>query len=111
MTLDRIIDIEIKAEGDRDDTGEFLPGMTTTSRVWATRMDRSLEDIEQEGGTRNIARRDYRVRWRSDIAGALPTNVTIADGAQVFQVSNLTEEEEAHGRRRFMVLECVGEAA
>ena len=111
MTLDRIIDIEIKAEGDRDDTGVFLPGMTATSRVWAERDDKSLENVVESGGDRGIAERGYKVRWRSDLASTLPTNITIQDGAQVFQVSNVTEDSEGHGRRRFMVLEVTGEAS
>ena len=108
--LDRIIDIEIKAEGVRDDTGVYVPGKVTTSRVWATRDDRSLENVIEAGGDRGIAERGYKVRWRSDLASTLPTNITIQDGAQVFQVSNVTEEEEGYGRRRFMVLEVTGEA-
>ena len=111
MTLDRIIDLNIQDEGDRDDTGEFVPGEVTSSRVWAERDDKALEDIEQEGGSRNVARRNYRLRWRSDLAATVPTNITIMDGSQVFQVSNIVEEEEGYGRRRFMVLEVTAEVA
>ena len=109
--LDRIIDIEIKAEGDRDDTGVYAPGKATTSRVWAERDDKSLENVIESGGDRGIAERAYKVRWRSDLASTLPTNISIRDGSQSFQVSNVTEEEEGYGRRRFMVLEVTGEAS
>ena len=109
MPLDRIIDIEIQAEGERDDTGEYVPGMTATSRVWAERDDKSLENVVESGGARGISERAYKVRWRSDLASTLPTNISIRDGSQSFLVSNVTEEEEGYGRRRFMVLEVTGE--
>ena len=109
--LDRIIDIEIQAEGGRDDTGEFVPGKVTTSRVWATRDDRSLENVVESGGDRGISERAYKVRWRSDLASTVPTNISVQDGTQLFQVSNVTEDSEGHGRRRFMVLEVTGETS
>ena len=109
--LDRIVTLNIQAEGDRDDTGEFVPGKATTSRVWATRDDRSLENVIEAGGDRGIAERAYKVRWRSDLASTLPTNISVQDGTQSFQVSNIVEETEGHDRRRYMVLECTGEAS
>ena len=109
--LDRIVTLNIQAEGDRDDTGEFVPGKVTTSRVWATRDDRSLENVIEAGGARGIAERGYKVRWRSDLASTLPTNVSIRDGSQSFQVSNVTEDSEGQGRRRYLLLEVTGEAS
>ena len=112
MPADRLITVSITGEGMRDQYGEFVPGTATTSRVWAGREDKALEDIEQEGGSRNVARRNYRLRWRSDLAATVPTNITITDDSQqTFQVSNIVEETEGHGRRRFMVLEVTAEVA
>ena len=111
MPADRLITVNVTGEGTLNQYGEFVPGKATTSRVWAGREDKALEDIEQEGGSRNVARHNYRLRWRSDLAATVPTNITIMDGSQTFQVSNIVEETEGHGRRRFMVLEVTAEVA
>ena len=111
MPLDRIVTLTITGEGTRNQYGEFVPGKATTSRVWAERDDKSLENVVESGGARGISERAYKVRWRSDLASTLPTNISIRDGTQLFQVSNVTEEEEGHGRRRFMVLEVTAEVA
>lgn len=109
--LDRIVTLSIQGEGGRNEYGEWEESRLVEHRIWATRMDKSLEDIENEGGTRNIARRDFRVRWFSDLATALPSSISVTEGGQTFDVENITEESEGHGRRRFMVLECVAEVA
>ena len=72
MPADRLIDVLISATGDRDDRGEYIPGEVTTIRVWATKFDRSQEDIASEAGDREETRRDWRIRWDKRIADTPP---------------------------------------
>ena len=106
-TLDRRITIKIAQEGSRDNTGVYVPGPTTDYPVWATRRDRSLEDIESEGGTRNFARRDYRVRWFSALASTSASLVSVLDSGDTLDCENLAEVEDT--RRRYIDLQAQGE--
>ena len=110
MPLDRIIRLTVETAGGRNEFGEFVPGVVTfQGNVWATRRDRTLEDVEQEGGTLNLARRDYRVRWMASLAAAVPDQVTVAEGNLTFNVENIVEVEDA--RRRFIDLQAIAEAS
>ena len=77
--LDRIITVRVQAEGMRNEHGEFVEGAVTPIRVWASRRDRDLTDIAEEGGTRGEARRDWRIRWRADLAGAATSSLAVED--------------------------------
>ena len=80
--------------------------------AWATRVDRSQMDKAEEGGEATILRRDYIVRYRSEIAAALVAELSvITDDGQTLSVDNVIEQaRERSERRRFIRLECVGEA-
>ena len=104
--LDRLIVLSIEAEGTRDDQGHYVPGAVTDSSAWATRRDKTLDNIVEGGGDRAIAERAYTVRWRADLAAAVPSRVKVTDGV-IFQVSNILETEDR--RRRFMILETTAE--
>ena len=56
MPLDTRITIRIEALGDRDSTGEYQPGATTSFPVWADEMKSSEDDHLETGGGANHIR-------------------------------------------------------
>ena len=109
MPLDRRITITIIGEGMRNEYGEFVPGATTNHRVWATTFDKSLEDIEGEGGVRNERRRDWRIRWDSRFLVDDLTRIEVQDGADAYNVLQMNEDTGRFGevRRRWLVIQGV----
>ena len=91
MPADRLITVNVIAEGQRNQYGEYVPGATTAFRTWATRQDLSQEDKEQEGGIRDETRRDWRIRWDSRIAVTPVSRLEVVDGGLTFNVLNLLE--------------------
>ena len=106
--LDRLVEVNIEAPGTRNQYGEHVPGAVQTFRRWTTRMAKTKEDVEQEGGTYNLVRRTYRVRWFRELANAAPSQVTLVDGPLEFNVEKIVEPEGS--RRRFLDLEGVAVA-
>ena len=79
--------------------------------MWATRVDASLIDAATEGGDLNSATRTYVVRWRRDLVEALASDLSVIEGEQTLSVDNIIEQgDERAQRRRFLRLECIGEA-
>lgn len=109
MPADRLITVNVTGEGMRNQYGEFVPGQTVAIRTWATVFDRSLEDIEGEGGTRSERRRDWRVRWDSRFIVDDLTRVDITDGADAYNVLQMNEDTGRFGevRRRWLVIQGV----
>ena len=58
--LDRRITINVTGP-DRTEScsGRFVPGLVVPFPRWATRIDKSNEDIEQSGGVLGIVERDF----------------------------------------------------
>ena len=104
MPLDRRITINVSTEGRRNEFGEYVEGSTISHGVWATRMDRSQKDIEDEGGTLTSSRRDYRVRWFPELAASPVALVEVVDDEVTFNVLNMIEETGRDGitRRRWL---------
>ena len=108
MPLDRRITIKVTTPGMRNEFGEFVPGQTLMLPVWVTRLDsRDTFSFDGGSGLAEVARRRvYRVRWRSDIAGADPTNVTVTpdDGGDSIQTESIAEFSGRDGdiRRRWL---------
>ena len=108
MPLDRRITVNIQAEGTRDDQGDFIPGPTTSHDVWATRMDRTQSDIEQEGGTLANIRRDYRVRWFANLSDTPANRLSVVEDGITFNVLNIAESTGRRNeyRRRYMLIQA-----
>ena len=104
--LDRRITVSFESQGDYNDFGEFVQGVTTAIDVWAKRMDKSLMDIEEEGGTRNEANRKWWVRWRADFAAVPASRLSVIEDGVTFNVQNIIEPERTE-RRRFLEIEGV----
>ena len=52
MALDRRITVTVREPSTRDSNGEEVLGAAVEYPTWATTFDKSLEDIEGEGGVR-----------------------------------------------------------
>ena len=105
MPVDRIITVRLTSEGMRNEFGEFVPGATVDHRVWASRFDASLTDLAESGGSRDETQRDWRIRYRADVAAiAELSRVTVIDDGLTFNVQNLIEETGRDGitRRRWL---------
>lgn len=60
----------IKAPGTRNDYREFVPGVTTDYRVWATRIESTAaRELELDGSRQERIGR-YRLRWFGALAEA-----------------------------------------
>ena len=88
-------------------------GEPTTTKtdfpVWATRIDRSQEDIEQAGGQIDQPARAYRLRWRREIAEAATSELSVIDSTLTLNATNVVEQTERGQRRRFITIEATGE--
>ena len=82
---------------------------TTDYPAWTSRIDASFIDAETEGGTRNYATRAYVVRYRSEIADALVSELSIIEGGLTLNVQNMIEGTERGERRRFLRIEAIGQ--
>ena len=104
MALDRRITVTVREPSTRDDHGEDVLGAAVDYPTWATVYDRSLEDIEGEGGTRNERRRDWRIRWDSRFIVGDLTRIDVQDGADAFNVLQMNEDTGRFGeiRRRWL---------
>ena len=80
MPADRRVMVLVSATGTRDSTGEFVDGDVTTIGLWASRRDKSQEDIVEEGGVIGSTRRDWRIRWDSRIADVPVRLIDVVDG-------------------------------
>ena len=77
--------------------------------VWTTREDFSQADKEEAGGVLTTATRGYVVRYRSEIADALTSELAVIDGTITLNCTNVTEATVGVERRKFLRLECTGE--
>ncbi|WP_419942788.1 head-tail adaptor protein [Candidatus Palauibacter sp.] len=107
--LDRRITVRRTTTG-RNEYGEAETA-AADYQAWARRVDRSQEDIEQEGGALNLARRDYVIRYRPEIADALISELQVLEAGVTLDVVNVITETARGARRRMIRLEAVGEAA
>ena len=92
--------------------GEYVAGSTTAIAVWASKRDKSQEDIEQEGGTSTSTRRDWRIRWDRRIALTPVAMLDVVDEGLTFNVLNMVEvtrqgRGQADLRRRFLDVQGV----
>ena len=109
MPLDRRITVIIEEPGHRNMYGEYIDGIEVLIPVWATRMDKSQEDIESEGGTRNSIRRDWGIRWFAALDASEVSLVSVDDGGLIFNVLNVIEDTGRNGdyRQRWMLIQGV----
>ena len=92
----------------RDQFGEAVE-TTTDYPQWGTREDASQADKETAGGSLTQVVRGYIVRYRSEIADAITSEISVLDGALTLDATNITEATLRGERRRFLRIECTGE--
>ena len=107
MPLDTRITIRIEALGDRDSTGEYQPGPTTSFPAWADEMKSSEDDHLETGGARTISVRHFRVRHFQALAVANVALVSLVDSLGL--VWNVDSVEPSDDRRRFILIRGVRE--
>ena len=110
MPADRLITVTLTTEGMRNEFGVYVPGVVTAYRMWATRMDKSQEDIEQEGGLSDSTRRDWRVRWFPLLSSTPASRVSVIDDGVTFDAINKVEVTGRPGqsvRRRFIDIQGI----
>ena len=105
--LDRRIIVR-RSVSARNQFGESVE-TTTDYPVWTTREDFSQQDKEEAGGVLTQAIRGYVVRYRSEIADALTSELAVIDGTITLNCTNATEATVRGERRKFLRLECIGE--
>ena len=109
MPVDRIITVRLTSEGMRNEFGEFVPGAAVDHRVWASRFDASLTDLAESGGSRDETQRDWRIRYRADVAAISDlTKLEIIDDEVTFNVLNMIEETGRDGNTRRRWLRITG---
>ena len=92
----------------RDQFGEAVE-TTTDYPQWGTREDASQADKETAGGSLTQVVRGYIVRYRSEIADAITSEISVLDGALTLDATNIAEARLRGERRRFLRIECTGE--
>ena len=81
----------------------------TNFPLWATRHDASQLDKEEAGGSLTLAARAYVVRYSSELADAITSELSVIDGSLTLDCTNVTEATVRGERRKFLRLECIGE--
>ena len=105
MPLDRRITVRRTVTG-TNDFGESTETVTDF-QVWAGVADLSAFDVESEGGTFTNRLRKWTIRWRSDFVSFDTSELSVIDGAEMFNVTNLVRQQDGAERRRFMLIEGV----
>ena len=92
----------------RNQFGESVE-TTTDYPLWGTREDASQADKETAGGVLTQASRAYVIRYRSELAEAPTSELTVIDGTITLDATNITEATLRGERRKFLRIECTGE--
>lgn len=103
--LDRRITVR-RAVATRNQFGESVE-TTTDYPQWATRLDFTQTDKAEAGGSLTQASRSYVVRYRSEIADAITSEISVIDGALTLNCTNIATVRGE--RRKFLRIETVGE--
>ena len=92
----------------RNQFGESVE-TTTDFPLWATREDASQTDKETAGGSLTLAARSYIVRYSSELADAITSEISVIDGTLTLDATNIIEATRLGERRKFLRIEVVGE--
>ena len=105
MPLDTRVTIDIEAIGTRDDTGVYIPGVTTSYPVWCDEMKSRSDDHIEDAGARTIQVRHFRVRYFRALAVANVALVSLTDS--LGQTWNPDSVDLSDERKRFILIRCV----
>ena len=105
--LDRRIIVR-HATTEFDQFGQSVETVTNYP-LWATCEDASQTDKETAGGVLTQASRAYVVRFRSEIAEALTSELSVIDGPLTLDATNVIEATVRGERRKFLRIEVIGE--
>ena len=105
--LDRRIVVR-RSVHSRNQFGESI-ATTTDFPMWATREDASQTDKEMSGGVLTQASRAYVIRYRSELAEAPTSELTVIDGTITLDATNIIEASRQGERRKYLRIEATGE--
>ena len=105
--LDRRITVR-RTVTTRNQYGESV-GTTTDYPQWATREDFSQADKELAGGVLTLASRVYVIRYSSELADAVTSEISVIDGTLTLDATNIPEATRQGERRKFLRVETIGE--
>lgn len=105
MPLDTRVKIDIEALGTRDDTGVYIPGVTTSYPLWCDEMKSRDDDHLETAGARTISVRHFRVRYFRALAVANVALVSLVDS--LGQTWNPDSVDLSDERKRFILIRCV----
>lgn len=91
--LDRLIRLE-RDHGRSDQAGRFAHDWRLLGVVWATRVDRGVQDTFDDGIQRNIASVSYTIRWRADVVETPPSLLRVVDRRRIY--SSREPEDDLH---------------
>ena len=91
-----------------DQFGESVETVVDYSQ-WATREDARQSDKETAGGSLTVAARAYIVRFRSEIAEAPTSELSVIDGTLTLDCTNIAVASRRGERRKFLRVEVIGE--
>lgn len=91
MPADRRIQVNVYGPYTRDHNNEEVRGALTPIPMWASRRDKSQEDIQQEGGSLTTIRRDWRVRWDKRYIYTPTLLLEVVDEGLIYDVLNMVE--------------------
>lgn len=104
---DRLVDIMIRGEDDRDDHGEHVPGEVTTYRRWCVQRGSGSVDVDTQGGVATVSARTFTVRFFAALTLPAINSVSITDSdGIVWSVTNIVEGD---ARKRFYDIETTRE--
>ena len=101
MPLDRRIELRIFDNAKGIPRGDPVHVET----VWADRQSASIERVQEAlaelSGTLFV---DYRIRWRADIEGLIPSLLVVHDdAANEYEVNGISTDDR---RRSFLTIQC-----
>ena len=94
----------------RNQFGESVE-TTTDYPQWATREDCSAKQDKEDSGRSTHAShtRAYLIRYRAELADAITSEISVLDGTLTLDCTNIVEATRLGERRKFLLIEAIGE--
>ena len=92
MPFDRVATLTIRAEGARNDEGEYVPGdIVVEEDVWCQVRDGGFFEQVDIGGTDIIQRSNFSLRWRDDVLTLGPELIEIDLEGRTYTIQSVDD--------------------